>query len=160
VRKAAQWLRAWAPAIGWAIVIFWGSTDALSSEHTSRYILPFLHWLLPHASSGLLEELHEFIRKTGHFSEYFVFSLLLLHAVRGGKRGWSLRWAIAALIIAAGYSMLDEFHQSLVPGRGPSPWDSLLDTCSAATAQVLFWAWFRARRPVETAENGPRAYSG
>ena len=155
--RAGQRFLAWAPAIGWAILIFWGSTDALSTEQTSRFIIPFLHWLLPHASPTLLNELHDFIRKAGHFSEYFVFSLLLVHAVRGGKPGWSIRWAIIALIIAAGYSASDEFHQWFVPGRGSSPWDSLLDTSSAATAQFVFWALVRNQRTIETVENADRS---
>jgi len=69
----------------------------------------------------------------------------LLRAIRGEHRGWQIRWAIAALAIAAGYSALDEFHQSFVPSRTPSSWDSLLDTTGAATAQVLLWLWFRFR---------------
>jgi VanZ family protein len=51
-----------------------------------------------------------------------------------------LSWAVLALVIAAGYSALDEFHQSFVPSRTASPWDSLLDTFGAAAAQVVMWA--------------------
>lgn len=146
-------------AIGWAAIIFWGSSSALSSENTARFILPVLHWLLPRASSQLLNQLHGLIRKLGHVSEYFVLSLFLLDAVRGGNRGWKLRWAVAALAIAAGYSALDEFHQSFVPGRGPSPWDSLLDTCSATAAQVFLWAWIRIQRPAPSPKDPPRTLS-
>lgn len=158
-RRSRHRLRAWGLAVGWAALIFWGSTGALSSENTARFILPILHWLLPHASSQLLDKLHSLVRKTGHVSEYFVLSLFLLDAIRGGKRGWKLRWAVAALVIAAGYSALDEFHQSFVPGRGPSPWDSLLDTCSAAAAQIFSWAWIRIRRSAPSAEDRPGTVS-
>jgi VanZ family protein len=130
------------PAIAWAILISWASTDTFSASHTSIFILPALHRLFRHASPEALERLHYFIRKSAHFTEYFVFSFLLLRAMRGDQRGWQLRWAIAALAIAAGYSALDEFHQSFVPSRTASPWDSLLDTSGAATAQVFLWLWF------------------
>ena len=148
MRQSVRWLKLWLPAIVWAGVISWASTDAFSSTHTSRFILPILHWLFPHASAETLDWLHFFIRKTAHFAEYFVFSLFLLRALRGEHRGWQLRWAIAALAIAAGYSVLDEFHQSFVPSRTASPWDSLIDTSGAATAQVVLWLWFwfHARR--------------
>jgi len=141
----------------WAVVISTASTDAFSAEHTSRIILPFLHWLLPHAPVATLELLHFVIRKCAHFAEYFLFSVLLLRAVRGQRRGWMLRWALVALAIAAAYSALDEFHQSFVPSRTASPWDSLLDTFGASVAQLAVWAWFRhhaeaERRPTATTE--------
>jgi VanZ family protein len=138
-------LTLWLPVIAWALLISWASTDLFSASHTSRYILPALHWLFPHASAETLDRLHFLIRKSAHFTEYFVFSSLLLRAIRGEHRGWQIRWAIAALAIAAAYSALDEFHQSFVPSRTASPWDSLLDTTGAATAQFLLWLWFRFR---------------
>jgi VanZ family protein len=144
-QSAVRRLSSWLPAIAWAILISWASTDVFSASHTSRYILPALHWLIPHASAETLERLHFLIRKSAHFTEYFVFSFFLLRAVRGEHRGWQIRWAITALAIAAGYSALDEFHQSFVPSRTASPWDSLLDTTGAATAQFVLWLWFRFR---------------
>ena len=138
-------LRLWLPVVAWAILISWASTDAFSTSHTSLIIIPALHWLFPHAGADTLDRLHFLVRETAHFAEYFVFSFLLLRAIRGEHRGWQIRWAIAALAIAAGYSALDEFHQSIVPSRTASPWDSLLDTTGAATAQVLLWLWFRFR---------------
>ena len=136
-------LREWLPAILWAALISFASTDIFSEAHTSQIILPILQSLLPHASAATLEQVHVFIRKSAHFTEYFIFSVLLLRGIRVGRRGWQLRWALAALALAAGYSALDEFHQSFVPSRTASVWDSLLDTVGAATAQAAMW--FRAR---------------
>ena len=138
----------WVPALLWAVVISFASTDAFSSSHTSLIIIPALHRLFPSASAATLEWMHFFIRKSAHFTEYFIFSVLLMRGVRGKDDGWKLRWAIWALLIAAGYSALDEFHQSFVPSRTASPWDSLLDTTGAAVAQIAFWLWFRMRRRV------------
>lgn len=142
-------LKQWLPAILWAIVISAASTDTFSSNHTSSVIIPILHWLFPGAGPEALDRIHFFIRKSAHFTEYFVFSAILLRSVRGDEKGWRLRWAIWALAIAAGYSALDEFHQSFVPSRTASPWDSLLDTTGAAAAQILvgFWSWIRRKQP-------------
>jgi len=142
VRRWGQ-LRPWLPAIVWAMVIFWASTDMFSASRTSVIIIPFLRALFPHASSETIERLHYFIRKLGHFTEYFWLSLFLFRGMRGENGGWQLRWAIWALVIAAGYSALDEFHQSFVPSRTASPWDSLLDTTGAGAGQVVlgFWHW-------------------
>ena len=138
-RRILLRLWAWLPSILWTVLITLASTDAFSEAHTSLVILPILHWLMPHASAATLEHAHVFIRKGAHFTEYFIFSVLLLRAVRGDRGGWQLRWALAALALAAGYSALDEFHQWFVPSRTASPWDSLLDTAGAATAQAAVW---------------------
>lgn len=90
--------------------------------------------------------MNHYIRKAAHVLEYFLFSLLLFRLIRGKGRGWQLRWAIMALAIAAGYSAFDEFHQSFVPSRTASRWDSLLDTFGAAAGQVVLWGWYRVTR--------------
>ena len=135
----------WLPAIAWACLISGLSTDAFSGEHTSVFIIPILHWLFPHASAQTLGLMHTFIRKMAHFTEYFLFSIFLMHGLLGKNRGWKLRWAIWAVAIAAGYAALDEFHQSFVPSRGPSVWDVLLDTTGAAVAQIVLWLWHVSR---------------
>jgi VanZ family protein len=138
-------LKNWLAAIAWACLISSLSTDAFSSEHTSRFIIPVLHWMFPHASAETLGLMHAVIRKSAHITEYFIFSFFLMHGVRGNDRGWTLRWAIWAVIIAAGYAGLDEFHQSFVPSRTASPWDALLDTAGASVAQVVLWLWYLQR---------------
>ena len=138
-------LKRWLPAILWAILISVASTDSFSETHTSSVFIPILHWLFPGAGPEALERMQFFIRKSAHFTEYFIFSLLLFRAVKEKDQPWRLRWAIWALAIAAGYSALDEFHQSFVPSRTASPWDSLLDTTGAAAAQGVLGLWKRFR---------------
>lgn len=110
-----------------------------------------LRWFLPHAMPETLSLIHHVIRKSGHFTEYFVLSLLLLHALRAGTRDFSLRWALIAILIVAGYASLDELHQLFVPGRTAAVGDVLLDTTGGAVAQVLvaliiFWRGARKRQ--------------
>ena len=111
------WLKRWWPALLWAVAISGFSTSGFSSEHTSHYLIPFLHWLLPSASHQTLELLHHIIRKCAHFTEYFILSLLIFRGIRAGEKGWHLRWALVTVLIVFGYAALDEFHQSFVPGR-------------------------------------------
>ena len=136
----------WIVAIAWAGLIFILSTEAFSSENTSRIIVPVLRWLFPHAAAATITLMHAFIRKMAHVTEYFVFSIFLLHLVRRKERGWNLHWAIWVVVIAAGYACLDEFHQVFVPGRHASPWDASLDTAGAAAAQIALWLWYLQRR--------------
>jgi len=132
-----RWLNYWWPALVWAILISIFSTGTFTTENTSRVIIPVLHWLLPHATPETLSLIHHVIRKCGHFTEYFVLSLLLLHALRAGTRDFGLRCALIVILIVAGYAALDEFHQLFVPGRGAAVSDVLLDTTGGAAAQLL-----------------------
>lgn len=146
-----RWLKQWWPVLVWAIVISGFSTGAFTGENTSRVILPILHWLFPQASPDTLGFLHHVIRKCGHFTEYFVFSYLILRAIRGPRRETHLKWALAAILLVAGYAALDEFHQSFIPGRTPAVADVLLDTIGGASAQlfawlIVFWQHVRGER--------------
>jgi VanZ family protein len=135
----------WLPAIAWACLISFLSTDVFSSDHTSVFIIPVLHRLIPQASAETLELMHAIIRKTAHLTEYFIFSIFLMRGLRGPERGWKLRWAIWAVVLAAGYASFDEFHQSFVPSRTASPWDALLDMSGAAAAQIVLSFWYQSR---------------
>ena len=131
------WLKRWWPALLWAVVISGLSTGSFSSDNTSRFIVPFLHWLLPGASHHTLEILHHIIRKCAHFTEYFILSLLIFRGMRAGQKGWRLRWALTTVLIVAGYAALDEYHQSFVPGRQAAVTDVLIDASGGIAAQLV-----------------------
>jgi VanZ family protein len=141
------WLRAWWPALLWAAIIFFLSTDSFSSIRTSLFLEPFFRWLYPAISPDNLELVHHLVRKSAHFAEYFIFCLLLYHGIRATRRDtWHWSWALIAWLVAAVYSALDEIHQIFVPSRGPSPWDSLLDSTGALFALVALFLIYRLRR--------------
>jgi len=148
MRRIVPWLL----VLVWAAVMFNFSTDSFSAEHTSRFIVPILQWLLPHASADTIDALHEVVRKCAHVFEYCVLSVLLFRAVRARATGWTLRWASTALLLTALFAASDEFHQTFVPSRGASVWDVLLDTTAAATAQLVIWLW--ARRNTSSHSDG------
>jgi len=145
--RVPAWLRAWWPALLWAGVIFSMSTDTFSAEHTGAVLERILHWLVPSITGRQFLTIHYFIRKSAHFTEYFVFCLLLYRGVRGDRKGWRWTWGLTALFCAAGYSALDEIHQAFVASRTASPYDSLLDSIGAFFAFAALWLWFRSRRP-------------
>ena len=140
-----EWLRAWWPALLWATLISVLSTDYFSSDRTSLVIEPILRWLYPAFSEDTLDLVHHLIRKSAHFTEYFIFFLLLYHGFRASRRvaKWNWSWALIAWLIAAVYSCLDEIHQIFVPSRGPSAWDSLLDSTGALFALVVLFMLYR-----------------
>src|SRR5215207_4888460 len=89
----------WLPALFMMMVIF------LMSARTSSE-LPNFDWA------------DTIVKKAGHMVGYAVLALLYWRAFDLKKEK---RWV--AWILAISYAVTDEFHQSFVPGRHPSPWD-------------------------------------
>jgi len=128
------------------------STETFSAERTASVFEPLLRWLVPSLTAHQFLSVHYFIRKAAHFSEYFVFCLLLYRGVSGGGKGWRWSWGLAALFCSAGYSAMDEIHQAFVASRTASAYDSLLDSAGAFAAFAALWLWFRWRRSVGEVE--------
>jgi VanZ family protein len=140
--------KAWLPALCWAAFIFSMSTDTFSAAHTGRILRPLLLWMFPHLSNHTFNVIHHFVRKSAHFTEYFIFGLFLYRGVRGlsgANSGWRWSWALTAWAIAVAYACLDEIHQSFVASRTASPYDSLLDSIGAAFAIATLFLYFRYR---------------
>ena len=117
--------------------MFTASTDLMSGEHTSRFLVPFLRWLNPDISPAALAQVNFLVRKAAHVTEYAILAALLF-------RGWGslvrfLGWrSLAALATAGVFAAGDEFHQSFVSSRTASLGDVLLD-CAGACCGVLLY---------------------
>jgi len=140
-----SFLKSWGLVIVWAIVIFSFSTNRFSFSNTDRIIRPLVRWIFPHASLELQESIHFLVRKSGHWTEYFIFSLLLLRAFRDQKRNeWQGGSAIWTLILVLFYALSDELHQAFVPSRSAHFSDSMLDFLGGSCA--VFWKYLRRNR--------------
>ncbi len=113
----------WGPALLWMTAIFISSSTPANE--------------LPRFGS-----LDYAVKKTGHMLAYALLAL----AYRRGL-GWNMNRSAAAWILAVLHALLDEFHQSFVPGRHPSLVDALLfDAAGAAAGLWLIGALSRIRR--------------
>ena len=148
--KLRAFLKYWLPPIAWMLLIFTGSSDARSYQHSSLLVEPFLHWLFPHMTQAHVEEIHHLLRKCAHLTEYAVLVLLFWHAVRrpvkNDTRPWRWREAGVALFLVFLYSASDEFHQRFVPTRTPLVSDTLIDTCGGAAGLFALWIFGRLRK--------------
>lgn len=158
--KLRAFLKYWLPPLVWMVLIFTGSSDAKSYQHTSLLVEPFLHWLFPHMTQAHVEAIHHLIRKSGHLTEYAVLALLLWRAVRPpvkndsrplvaperSARGWNWGEAGGALALVFLYAASDEFHQRFVPTRTPLVSDVLIDTCGGAAGLFALWILGRLRK--------------
>jgi VanZ family protein len=145
-----NFLKHWLPVLIWLGVIFLGSTDMLSAEHTSRFLVPFLRWIDPQISFATLNAIQLGIRKLGHLTEYAILAMLLWRALRSGTR-WQMKMSILFLVAALAsviFAASDEFHQSFVPSRTASPNDVMIDICGALIG-LLSCLMFAARKRPE-----------
>lgn len=81
------------------------------------------------------------VKKGGHMIGYGMLSTSCWYGLKfDAKKSW-LAWCMAVIFAAS-----DEYHQSFVPGRQPSPVDvALFDAGGAALGLGLLSAWFRKR---------------
>jgi VanZ family protein len=134
-----SFLKYWLPLLIWLGVIFLGSTDLMSAEHTSRFIAPFLLWLKPGMSPDKIFFILVVMRKSAHVSEYAILALLVLRALRSSP---TLRMKTStlfgvALLACAVFAASDEFHQSFVKSRTPSVRDVILDVGGAVFGLLI-----------------------
>jgi len=150
-------LKNWLPVFIWLGVIFVASTDLMSAEHTSRFIVPFLRWLKPDISPEALASIHFIVRKCAHLGEYAVLALLLLRAaifMTNLKRSLAILFVsvwVACLFVAA----TDEFHQTFVASRGASARDIMIDS-GGAILGLLIGAIFGMTRSIKL-ERAPQS---
>jgi VanZ family protein len=148
------------PVIAWMVLIFLGSTDVLSAEHTSRFLVPFLRWLDPHISLAALAQIQFAVRKLGHLIEYAILAMLLWRALRGATV-WTAKTFILFLVTVLGcgfFAASDEFHQSFVASRTSSSHDVLIDICGALlglTICLLFQQIGNRQSEIENGSGGP-----
>jgi VanZ family protein len=146
---ARSFVKYWLVPLVWMSLIFVGSSDSQSYEHSSLLVEPLLHWLFPSMSDEHVHLIHHLIRKCAHLTEYAVLAMLLWRAVRKPRtndtRPWSWREAAIAVVIVFLYASTDEFHQRFVPTRTPLVSDVFIDTGGSAVGMIVLWAFGRLR---------------
>ena len=144
-------LRRYFPLILWMMVIFFASTGEFSASKTNLLIQPLLRWLFPHISNERVTFVHFLLRKCGHFSGYAMLGLLAARAFINSSHAVLRRsWFVAALLLVCLYALSDEYHQSFIPSRRASIYDSLLDMTGGLAALVLVALWHKRRRRVKS----------
>ena len=136
------------------------------------YFFPAITWAQAYYINTVL-------RKTGHFLGYATLSWF---AFRGWMetlayqrerrlkkfglkaelhRRWHLRAAVLAVLVTLAAASLDEFHQSMLPGRTGTVRDVFLDTMGGVFAQIvllLYWTRKTNRDPRELTTAVDRNY--
>ena len=113
-----------------------GSTNILSKNVTRKIaetIFSDYKTMNADIQNTITSQLNLFIRKTAHFSLYFLMSMTIYFVFAV----WKKRYLISVIISVSFsfiYAILDE---SLVPGRTPLAKDVLIDTSGAILGTIL-----------------------
>jgi VanZ family protein len=138
VARFPRFVSHWLPLIAWLAFISFASSDNFNAGNTSRIIGPLILWLFPHTSPETLASVHFITRKIAHFTEYAILGFLAARAFRTSPRpSISRRWILICATLIVVYALMDEYHQSFVPSRTASVWDSLIDMAGGLTALLL-----------------------
>lgn len=138
------------PLLFWMLFIFFASTGEFSADNTSPFIGPLVLWFFPNASAESLALVHVCVRKTAHFVEYAILAFLAARAFYTSSSNWlRLSWFRWALLLIVVYALADEYHQSFVPSRTASIYDSIVDIIGGLTALLLYWSFQKRRIRIE-----------
>jgi VanZ family protein len=147
-RDARFWVSAWLPVLLGIAMIVVESTEWMGADNTSNPLRILYQAIFGQVSNVEWEQIHHYLRKSGHFLGYGFIGLAWL-------RAWWMTLphsrfvpdALLALLGTALIAGLDEFHQSFLPNRTSSPWDVLIDCSGAITLQLMVYVFMRISRP-------------
>ena len=137
----------WIAALAFTGLIFYNSSlPAPESDETSYYFVNLVAWINAFLDKPVpLPEMNHYIRKTAHFTEYFVQALLLCNAFytdrtdRKNSRG-------CILFLSLLTAVLDEYIQLFSPGRSGQVTDILLDFSGGFSGWLSFQLWRRIKQ--------------
>lgn len=85
----------------------------------------------------LIQKIQYPVRKGAHVTEYAILGMLLCGVFFHEKN--SVRNSLFVIIIGFLYALLDEFHQTFIPGRAGQIKDVLIDTGGVLLGVLLVW---------------------
>ena len=139
MQRVSQRVSRFLPLVLWMTIISVASTGEFSGENTSRIIRPIVLWLFPGTTEATLQVIHFTVRKMAHFAEYAIMAFLAARAfTTSSKELLRRRWAIVTFVLIVTYASLDEYHQSFVPSRTASIYDSMIDAVGGCAGLFLY----------------------
>lgn len=140
-RKRKYKILAWLAVLLWMGLIFYLSHQPAtqSSELSSGIVdmvVQTLDKLVPFVELNL-DSLHYIIRKSAHFTAYFILGLLVMIAIRQSHKNY-YKNIILTLVICVIYATSDEVHQLFIPGRSGEIKDVLIDSSGATVGTGVY----------------------
>lgn len=136
----------------WMLVIFlFSAQPSDDSQSTSdiftcilqRIFYPNFSSLTEIRQTEILEQLSYFVRKTAHFTAFFILGILAFFNVISLKRFPLGLKSVIAVAFCFLYAISDEIHQYFVPGRYCAFSDVCIDTSGAILSVLVLFLIFR-----------------
>ena len=126
--------------------IFYNSSlPAPVSDETSYYFVNLVAWINAFLDKPVpLPVMNHYIRKTAHFTEYFVQALLLCNAFQTDRTDRKNSHS-CILLLSLMTAVLDEYIQLFSPGRSGQVTDIMLDFSGAFSGWLAYqlWKWIK-----------------
>ncbi|MGI6358041.1 MAG: VanZ family protein [Bacillota bacterium] len=129
------------PWLLWMAVIFYFSSQ--SGDQVSAWLRALVEPIIPAyaPNAGVIKFS---VQKSAHLIEYAVLAILCWRAV---QPLWARRAFRLSLLLSLAFAVSDEWHQSFVPGRGPSWRDVGIDGLGILFGLlVMHWIGFALGR--------------
>lgn len=116
-------------------------SGSLSNKVTTIFVnnFPYTKNLSIETKEKLIEHGEPIVRKLAHFSIYTVVGMCIMAFVCTFPLKLRTRLG-SSLLVGLIYAISDEFHQSFVPGRGPSWRDVCIDTAGVFAGILIILA--------------------
>lgn len=118
--RLKQFLILWLPVILWAGSIFYFSS-------------------LPNLRISQVDITDFILRKSAHFVEFFIFTILLFRALSNSFFKINRKTIILSAVFSFLYVLSDEIHQLFVPGRSGNILDVGIDSLGILVANFLIY---------------------
>lgn len=135
--------------IAWMIVIFMlsnsdGVTSSATSGHLTDKIMEILSITVEDVNyESIRSDISSIVRKTAHFTEYFILGLLLMNMMF--VIGIKSNRIILSVIVVLLYAISDELHQGLIAGRYGYVGDVFLDSSAGLIAIYFYYSLIMLR---------------
>lgn len=134
----------WILVIAWMIIIFMFSNQPANiSDEKSRFVVHLFNAVGINLNSVFGSLANFVVRKISHFSEYFIFYLLLFNAFH--EKFEIKKVLFLSLIIVFLYACSDEIHQLFIPGRTGRIRDVIIDTCGGLTSLLCCFYYYKIK---------------
>ena len=121
-------------AILWLAVVLLLGTAHFGPQQTQRHLVPMLRVV---AAWIGVQTMHAAVRKLSHFTEYALLALFWLRALRAHRRLGLQAAFWVTLAVCVSCAIVDEVHQTQVPGRHGSAGDVVLDSLGALAMLII-----------------------
>jgi VanZ family protein len=130
-------LSAWLPVLLWALVIVGMSTDGFGASNTIVWVGHLLRLVWPGIPDELVVVANAITRKVAHPTEYAIFAVLLVRALRSGTGPMPRSPLAVAIGVATALALADEANQSLSTARTGALLDCVLDVAGACVGALI-----------------------